>query len=257
MKFYSKHCFRRSAKVLLLAASVTVASTAWADSFYVSFLGAGVQTPAGVTSYYETFDSGPAGSYLSTPFVTNFGGSPYTGTYTGGLYWHGASVDGGAGGTGVFPDAYFGSYSVAINPSVNYFGLWFSALDAGNQLQFYNGTTLLYTFTPTDFMNLVGACPGGPYCGNPNADFLNGNNGQQYAYLNFYDQTGSFNNVVFTQTIDFGAFESDNHAVAVLSSDPGGTPITTGTPEPATLELLACAALALALLSLRLRKRPL
>lgn len=238
------------ARVLFSVAILTGASTASADTFFASYLAAGVQTPAGVTTNYETFNSQTPGTGLITPFVTNFNGSPYTGTYTGNLVWQAADEFGGAGGTGVYPDIFSGSYSVTISPSVNYFGLWFSALDLGNQLQFYNGSTLLYTFTPADFIHLVGACPGTAFCGNPNPDFLGEDGSQQYAYLNFYDQSGMFNKVVFSELNGLGGFESDNHAVAVLDHNPGGTPIT-GTPEPATAGLLACAGLTLAIFAIR------
>jgi len=44
-------------------------------------------------------------------------------------------------------------------PGVNYFGLWFSALDAGNELQFYENNTLLLTFTPVMFQMPGGRMP--------------------------------------------------------------------------------------------------
>ena len=208
-------------------------STAYGDSFLASYLAAGVQAPQ-ATANYETFSSITPGSAVS-PFITNFNGSTYTGTYTGSVGWYAADQYGGAGGTSTYPETFSG-YSVVINPSANYFGLWFSALDVGNQLQFYRDNTLLYTFTPQDFIQLVGACPGTAFCGNPNSQFLGQNSGQQYAYLNFYDSDGLFNKIVFGES-GGGGFESDNHAVAVLSAAPGGTPINP-TPEPAPVGAL-------------------
>jgi hypothetical protein len=232
---------------------VLAAGTALPDAFTVSYLAPGVQTPAGVTTNYETFDGQPAGTSLASPFVTTYGGSGYSGTYTGSLLWYAANQYGGAGGAGVYPEVVDGtSYSLSINPSANYFGVWFSALDAGNLLQFYNGTTLVYTFTPADYIGLVGGCPGGVYCGNPNAAFLGEDNGQQFAYLNFYDPSGTFNNIVFSE-IGFagGGFETDNQAVATLTSAPGGT-VLNPVPEPASLGL---AGFVLAFLSFQNRKR--
>ena len=52
------------------------ATAALADTFNLSYLGPGVQTPA-VTNFYETFN----GRFNGT---TNFNGSSITGTYSGG-----------------------------------------------------------------------------------------------------------------------------------------------------------------------------
>jgi hypothetical protein len=216
-----------------------------ADTIQASFLAAGVQTPAGITTNYETFNSRPAGS--GNGFTTNFNGSSYTGTYTGGITISAANQYGGAGGSGVFPTT-TSSYTLALNKSANYFGLWFSALDAGNQLQFYSNGSLVYSFTPADFISLVGECPGTGFCGNPNN---HQDGGEQFAYLNFYDPTGTFDSIVFSQ-ISGGGFESDNHAVAMLSAPPGGT-IITPTPEPATLGIMLAGG-ALVLVS-RLKRR--
>ena len=51
------------------------------------------------------------------------------------------------------------SYTLTLSNPVNYFGMWFSALDQGNQLTFYNNSTLVFTFTPSDYAQLVGVCP--------------------------------------------------------------------------------------------------
>ncbi|HLH02394.1 MAG TPA: PEP-CTERM sorting domain-containing protein [Bryobacteraceae bacterium] len=213
--------------------SLAFAGSAFCDSFQTTFLAAGVETPLGITSHYETFD-GIAPGANNLPFTTTYNNSGFTGTYSGAIDWYAADVFGGASGKATYPETFSG-YTVTINPSVNYFGLWFSALDAGNQLSFYRDNTLLYTFTPADFIRLVGNCPGSGFCGNPNANFQGGDNGQQYAYLNFYDSNGTFNKIVFSET-GGGGFESDNHAVGLLASAPGGTPVTT--PEPATTAAL-------------------
>ncbi len=210
------------------ALAIFLAGSAFGDSFEVSYLAPGVQIPqTGIK--YDSFAGITPGS-ANLPYQTSFNGSGYSGTYTGGVQWSGADQYGGAGGTGTYAETFTG-YTLTINPSVNYFGLWFSALDAGNQLSFYRGSSLIYSFTPTDFLNLVGSCPGTGFCGNPNTNFKGANNTQQYAYLNFYDPANTFDRIVFSQT-GGGGFESDNHGVAVLNSAPGGTLI--GSPEPAS-----------------------
>jgi hypothetical protein len=217
---------------LLLGAS---ASVAFADSFQETYLGAGVQTPVGITNNYETFTGL---SYNGSSLTTNFNGSSITGTYTGQVEISNANEYGGAGGGGQYihtPDG--GSYTLTLSTAVNYFGLWFSALDQGNQLSFYDNGTLLYTFSPSNYSQLVGACPSS-YCGNPNSAFGGQDSGQQYAYLNFYDTTGVFNKVVFTENPAVGEFESDNQAVANIDSTLPGTPLTGVTPEPSSFLLL-------------------
>lgn len=210
-----------------------------ADSVQVTSLGPGVQTPNGITNQYETFNGL---SYNGTSLTTNFNGSGITGTYTGDALISSANLYGGAGGVGQYiatSNAF--SYALTLSSDVNYFGLWFSALDQGNGLAFYRNNTLVYSFTPADYEQLVGACPetttSPNYCGNPNANFYDQNSGQQYAYLNFYDRNASFNKIVFSQTPNDGEFESDNQAVANLASAPGGTPLV-AVPEPPGLLLI-------------------
>ncbi len=218
-----------SASVLLIAAS------AHADTFNVSYLGAGVQSSSSYTSV-ETFNSATVSGGTLT---TNFNGSSVIGTYSGDFSLSAPNVFGGAGGTGKFITT-SSTYTLSLSSTVNYFGMWFSALDSGNQLSFYNGSTLVFSFSPANYAALVGSCPTSApspnFCGNPNPSEA-GNTGQQYAFLNFYDPTGTFNKVVFTENPQVGGFESDNHTLGSLTAPPTGTPITP-TPEPSTFALL-------------------
>ena len=135
----------------------------------------------------ETFNSWNGSSSFSTDFpaLLTVGGPTggIQGDYAGSLTRSSNFTYGGAGGSGYYPTVTDDNYLLTLTtlgdvPGVNYFGLWFSALDGGNQLQFYEGSTLLYTFTPAMFQTLVGACPGSAFCGNPN----NGKDaGEQFA----------------------------------------------------------------------------
>ncbi len=223
-----------------------------ADTILATYEPAGVQLPnqatlcAGATTCVvgiQNFDSWNGGA-----FTTDFGtGNGILGAYSGGFIVHDADQYGGAGGLGRYPVAFqsSGPYSLSLTtsrgiPGVNYFGLWFSALDTGNLLQFYRGNTLLFSFTPADFISLVGACPSSSgFCGNPNATFQGRNGGQQYAYLNFYDPDNYFNRIVFSEPSGGGGFESDNHTVAYM--DPvvvSGTLITTSETNTFLMGLL-------------------
>jgi len=217
--------------LFLLVANVQGAR---ADTLAITSLAPGIQVPTGITTYYENFDAvAPSGGTLTT----NFNGSSVTGTYTGKFAILPADAFGGADGSNfISTSGTHSSYTLSLSQSVNYFGLWFSALDAGNAINFYDGKNLVFAFSPANFVGLVGNCSttANPYCGNPNNGL---DTAEQFAYLNFYDPTGTFNKIVFDQDKSAGQFESDNQAVATLLSAPGGSGIG-ATPEPASLFLL-------------------
>lgn len=215
---------------LLLSLISAVSTPSRADTFQVTPLAPGIQSPVGTTDHYETFNAGGT----ANGFTTTFNGSSYVGTYTGDIIFRPADIYGGANGIGFYPQAYGAgaTYTLSLNKGANYFGLWLSAFDPGNEIQFYRGGSLLYTLTPQTFVDLVGSCSTSPYCGNPNnGEVLN----QQFAYLNFYDLDGTFDAVRFTETLALSGFETDNHAVDMLS------PV----PEPLPLVYLATGILAL------------
>ena len=222
----------------------------------VSYSPAGVQAPNttnlcdNTTACYvteDTFDNGTSSDfqYLVDTGVTGSIDSSYTGAYT----IPAANEYGGAGGTGHFIDVTDNSYTLTFSttgdiPGVDYFGLWFSALDGGNELTFYNGTTVLYTFNAQSFISLVGACSGSnPFCGNPNN--RTEDSGEQFAFLNFfYEGAGPgdyITSIKFTETTSAG-FESDNHTEAYLNPpNPSGT-VFEGAPEPGSMTLLGIGA---------------
>ena len=59
------------------------------------------------------------------------------------------------------------------------------------------------------------AVPAGGYCGNPTATFKS-NPGENYAYVNFFDTVGYFDQVLLYSTGSAG-FESTNHSVAYVN----------------------------------------
>jgi hypothetical protein len=243
-------------------ASADLASTAArAAPFLVTYENLGVQSAdqaalcsapggGGCTIGVETFDSRATGSGQS--FTTNFGtGGAITGTYTGTTILP-ADQYGGAGGGGEYAVAFGSSpYSLSLSTTlaggINYFGFWLSALDAGNIVTFYSGANEVYQFTPADLLGLVGNCPNA-YCGNPNAAFKGQDGGQPYAFVNFFDQGGSFDRIAFTEDPSVGGYESDNHTVGHVTGT-SGTPI----PEPASVATLAIGLTAFAVLRRRRR----
>ena len=63
------------ASLVLGFAAGAIVPSALADSFTDTYLAPGVQTPAGITSYYETFNNP---SYVGGNLTTNFAGSSVT-----------------------------------------------------------------------------------------------------------------------------------------------------------------------------------
>jgi len=247
--------FGKYARITAFAAAVflTGATTSsWADSLTVTYLAAGVQAPTGITSNYETFDNA---SIVGGTLTTTFNGSGITGTYSGNFTLLPADGYGGAGGSGKYISSVVDpnggrSYTLTLSAPVDYFGLWFSAVDPGNRLTFYKGDTLVDTFSALDFLSLVGSCPNASnaFCGNPNDNL---DTAEQFAYLNFYDP-GQFDTIVFSESRFGAALESDNHAIGNVPVAPGGTIVrqdpgsTSAVPEPGSLLLAGSGVLGLA-----------
>jgi hypothetical protein len=242
--------FDNALKIAVIGGALALGAggtAAFASTISVSYLAPGVQDPSAITPNYETFNT--PGSIVGGAFVTTFNGSGITGTYSGDDYQAPADQYNGAGGTGSYNDVDTqGTYTLTLSTGVNYFGYYLGALDAGNQLQLFDGNTLVYTFTPQDLINALGTCDGSgsnPYCGNPHSPYTGDNNRQLYAYVNFYDSGATFDKIVFTETIPDAGYESDNHAVAILTTPPGGTPLNP-VPEPSSLVLLGTGVLGIA-----------
>jgi hypothetical protein len=251
--------------VLLALICAGAAVTLHADTIVVSYDAATVQAATGsalcgtATDCWigeETFTNAlPNNTSTYSTSLADVGGMTggVSGVYGASFTRTAADEYGGAGGTGYFADVTDSSYTLTLTSTltasgttegVNYFGLWVSALDADNVLQFYNGNTLVFTFTPEQIINGIGACPNSsnPFCGNPTTPFKGQDAGEQFVFLNFYDVTGSFTKIVFSEA-DTSGFETDNHTVGYISSIvPVGTVFT---PEPGSFVLLSFGTLAL------------
>ena len=248
----------RFGRLILVAVSsigCVAALPALADPFTVTYENAGVQNTTSTLAYsgVETFNERPTGSGQS--FTTTYGTTAASAYQLAGAY-NGVQVNaadqyGGAGGTGSYATTFSSAgYSLgltAMNTAtgqaapINYFGFWLSALDAGNQVSFYNNATLVYSFAPAQVQALLNGQGG--YFGNPNAPYKGQNGGQEYVFLNFYDTLGSFNKIVFAESPQVGGYESDNQTVGYYLSQSG-----TNVPEPASVALFVSALAGLAFL---------
>lgn len=177
---------------------------------------AGVQstTVSGVTT--ETFNSGSPGP---------FSGAVAVGSFTSGGNKVAADVFGGAGGSQYYA---VGVQSGALQSTLtlttpqNYVGMWWSAGDVHNHLEFYNGASLVGAFNVGDIIPGLSSA----YYGNPNGG---GNTAEPYVYLNF-TATGadSITSVKFKSDSLNAGFEVDNISVTDQRIDPPGNSVPEG-----------------------------
>lgn len=206
----------------ILTAALSVSSQA---AIIFSPEAAGVQYTTRTGVLVETFDSlptGPVGPYVSA-----------IGTYSAGGVIQDPNAWGGsdqtryiAVGAQSAPSTVF---TLNFGKDLTYFGLYWGAGDGLNVLEFYDGTTLVGSFSTSSW------APGlsSDYWGNPN----NGQNtGEKYAFLNF-DATGGtkFDSLRFVNTPTSTGFETDSHTIMATSD----------TPEPATWAMMIGAAAAI------------
>ena len=231
--------FAIATAVVALTAPVAANASAVAaqHTFKVTYEAAGVQNSTATFSSkgVETFDGLNTGNQaISTDFGTN---GVITGTYSN-VDVLGADQYGGANGAGNYASTsnstgYTLNLSTTDANGINYFGFWLSALDKGNQLTFLKNGEVVFAYSAEDIASMFASMPA--YNGNP-TDAYNGDNGDQpYAFLNFFDQDGTFDAINFYEQPEVGGYESDNHTVGFFTKDSG---TVAAVPEPATWALM-------------------
>ncbi|MEH2419204.1 Npun_F0296 family exosortase-dependent surface protein [Nostoc sp.] len=223
-----------SSVVLSLA---TFTRPVMATSFTVSIENAGVQNAQLsnlVNAHVQNFDGQTQG--YTTGFQSN-DGTTNVGSYKNTLIQN-ADQYGGAGGTGKYFDvnANISGQTLStlnLTTAQSYFGLWWSAGDANNVLTFLSQGKVVQTITTADVVSYIGKLANkASYYGNPNSPTQN--TGEPYAFINFYDVAGTFDQVQFTNIGGTG-FESDNHTVATGYKSIVGDVVTKAVPESSSL----------------------
>jgi hypothetical protein len=106
------------------------------------------------------------------------------------------------------------STTLTLSQNSGYFGMWWSAGDPSNVLDFYNGNTLVAQFTTASLLSSLGSA----YDGNPKNRMLDSS--EPFAFINFYASAGTtWNKIVLTNSSSSG-FESDNYTSRVSTYDP-------------------------------------
>lgn len=99
------------------------------------------------------------------------------------------------------------STTLTLDSPHAYFGLWWSAGDAQNILEFYSGSTLVGRFTTATLLDRLATTDA--YLGNPRDREINA--GENYAFINFFGQEGTtWDRIVLGNGPGTG-FESDNY----------------------------------------------
>ncbi|MDB6069531.1 MAG: hypothetical protein JWL81_702 [Verrucomicrobiales bacterium] len=104
--------------------------------------------------------------------------------------------------------------TLLLDTPSSYFGMWWSAGDSKNVLDFYRGDTLVSTFNTASLMEPLP----GSYDGNPRNRAING--GEPYAFINFFgDENTAWDRVVLRNNGSSG-FESDNYTTRAAAWNP-------------------------------------
>ena len=243
----------RIAACVFLVCAAGTAQRAHADRFNITGEAPGAEfttstfTSSGVMTFDSSFDEAAAGGPQSITW--NPAGIPGMTVQIDNVTVVPADEYGGSDGIGYYATDYNGPLTVTMNQSVTYFGLWLSALNYGNFISIYNNDTLVADFDPYSMDALLASTPA--YFGNtttyysdPNADGDN-DPAEAFVFINFYDETGSFNKIVLG---DDGSFESDNYTVGTYATETGNV-----VPEPASIALFSAALGALAVVRRRRR----
>lgn len=182
----------------LIGLSIASMPVGAASSMVVTYEAAGVMTSPVASSFTYDFNSIGTGVKSNISW-TGWGG---TGTFTS-VKVNPVDVYGGANNTNYTFANDSTQTTLNLSTGVSYFGMWWSAGDAGNVLDFYSGATKIFSFTSSVMSGLSSV-----YNGNPNTGSNHGgNSAEKYAFINFFVQSGAQIDKIVARGSNF---ESDN-----------------------------------------------
>jgi len=183
--------------------TISTAATYAVAQINVTYSGAGVLTSSIADAIVFDFDNQSLLSWSSSEqnkWLNTVAGSTNIGSFSS-VSFHGADVYGGAGGI----NNYITEATLTLNTEASYFGLWWSAGNGGNVLEFYLSDTLVAQFTSDILTSLSSS-----YDGNPSGPYSGGNTNEKYAFLNFYGSNGFTFDKIQSKG---GGFENDNWTI--------------------------------------------
>ena len=197
-------------RTMLLGFCLVTGFSTLSASIMITAEAPGVQAttmPGTITENFNSLTPGPLDAFVSP-----------IGTYSSGAEIVGPNEFGGAGQTNyvaVGAQRDTTSYTLTFAGLQSYFGLYWSAGDANNVLEFFDGGTLVGDFCTATALGPLSSA----YLGNPN----NGDDsGEKFAFLNFTSTSPStdFTSVEFINNSFGTGFESDNHTILALTPEP-------------------------------------
>ena len=194
-----------------------VTTTEGAGSFNTTLSGVSVENFSGYNAgVYNNVNWSGVGSINQVSLINNnqYGGTPTSTIYP-------VQSESGLGGQSPVE-----STTISLKNPVSYFGLYWSAGDSGNHLDFYNGNTLVGSFLTSTLMNNLPSS----YNGNPNSAQKGQDAGEKFGFINFFaNPDTTFNKIVLSNPSSSG-FESQDWTVRVGAYDPKNDGVIPGTP---------------------------
>lgn len=183
--------------------TISTAATYAVAQINVTYSGPGVLTSSIADAIVFDFDNQSLLSWSSSEqnrWLNTIAGSTNIGSFSN-VSFHSADVYGGAGGI----NNYITEATLTLNTEASYFGLWWSAGNGGNILEFYRSDTLVAQFTSDILTSLSSS-----YDGNPSGPYSGANTNEKYAFLNFYGSNGFTFDKIQSKG---GGFENDNWTI--------------------------------------------
>ena len=208
--------------VIVAAAALSISSATAFDMVITAREGAGGESSTLPNTYAETFDNLPTG-------VNNNVSWSGVGTFER-LNIKTADLYGGAGGSKYAVEGLgvVNKTTLTLNSPSSDFGVWWSAGDAANVVNFYNRGNLIGSFTTA---NLIILLPHS-YKGNPDTAlwYQGQKSGEKYGFINFIaDKNTTWDKIEFTNSGGSG-FEADNYTSRVAAWNPTVDGPLPGTP---------------------------